>query len=298
MPRATVPAILLLALPLLACRSLGPVPDDQKKMIDALGSEEWTEREEASRALVEKGAAAFDALAWAEEHDDPEVRWRAATILDAIREAEEQAERERLEAIPSRVERRKRAESGVNLGLVKTERGFYSGQTRVLPFFSHSYDRKAEESDLVLWPILSGTKKRGERRTWWSVPLLFYSQWQDEPKEIFVTSVPFFWYKYSESDEMSVFAVPLLLSGWFDNPHTRVVSIFPLFLHVANKQTQRENLLVWPLFSRFEWGPEYFYTADLTTLLWRYEQSPEGKELRLLYFLRFEWDRPARAAAP
>jgi hypothetical protein len=56
-----------------------------EQLIEALGAETPSERREAERLLQERGEGAKDALEKAvDDHEDPEVRWRARRVLRAL----------------------------------------------------------------------------------------------------------------------------------------------------------------------------------------------------------------------
>jgi hypothetical protein len=53
-------------------------------LVEQLGSPDWREREEAFAELERRGAAVREALEAAADHEDPEVRWRVARLLDRL----------------------------------------------------------------------------------------------------------------------------------------------------------------------------------------------------------------------
>src|SRR5262245_18536794 len=56
-----------------------------ERLIEQLGDERFTVREQAQHDLAEIGAAAFDALAAAQSHDDLDVAHRARFLVQSIR---------------------------------------------------------------------------------------------------------------------------------------------------------------------------------------------------------------------
>lgn len=98
-----------------------------EQWIQRLGAERPAQRKAAEDALAEFGAAARSALeAAAEDHEDPEVRWRARRLL---RNLDAPAERGRLRRVaPDRagpdVDRDGEDESGSNRALRRTFEGF------------------------------------------------------------------------------------------------------------------------------------------------------------------------------
>lgn len=63
---------------------LSIAPPDAPALVRQLGSDEFAEREAASRKLAALGQAAVDALRHGLKSDDPEVRSRAARLLQSI----------------------------------------------------------------------------------------------------------------------------------------------------------------------------------------------------------------------
>ncbi|GEM_PF-2726067 len=91
MMRWTIVAMLVLSAvaPVFAGEKAEAGPDEARiqRLIEALGSERWKEREKATDALVEIGEAAVPALTQALQSEDPEVRVRARDALERIRKA-------------------------------------------------------------------------------------------------------------------------------------------------------------------------------------------------------------------
>src|SRR5947209_5791743 len=86
--RALCPLLLAvemtLALPALAVGTETPTPVEIRRLITQLGSDEFAEREAASRRLEAIGAPALPALHRAAASQDPEVRRRAGQVIPAI----------------------------------------------------------------------------------------------------------------------------------------------------------------------------------------------------------------------
>jgi HEAT repeat protein len=81
-------AFLLLYIPALSGEQPGPGGEALQKrietLIERLGSDDWEEREDASKELIRIGEAALPALDKAALSDDPEVRFRADAAIRAI----------------------------------------------------------------------------------------------------------------------------------------------------------------------------------------------------------------------
>jgi hypothetical protein len=69
---------------LLSLVFLAALPDDTGRLVTQLGSPRYAEREAASRALEQLGPEAIPALRVARQDRDPEIRNRAATLVDRI----------------------------------------------------------------------------------------------------------------------------------------------------------------------------------------------------------------------
>lgn len=96
-----------------------------EQLIEALGAERPSERREAERALQERGENAKDALEKAvEDHEDPEVRWRARRVLRALNGDAPRLERagEGLERTAPRANRGEDGEPGPIRGMEDLER--------------------------------------------------------------------------------------------------------------------------------------------------------------------------------
>src|SRR5947209_4425555 len=87
--RALCPLLLAVgmtqALPALAAGTGTPTPAEVRRLVTQLGSDEFAEREAASRRLEAIGAPALPALHQAAASQDPEVRRRAGQVIPAIR---------------------------------------------------------------------------------------------------------------------------------------------------------------------------------------------------------------------
>src|SRR4051794_2831547 len=86
--RALCPLLLgvgmTLALPALTAGAETPTPAEVRRLITQLGSDEFAEREAATRRLEAIGAPALPALHQAAASQDPEVRRRAGQVIPAI----------------------------------------------------------------------------------------------------------------------------------------------------------------------------------------------------------------------
>src|SRR5690242_12803645 len=80
-------ALLLVASALV--QAADPKPDENaertRRLIQQLGSESYTERDQAIRELSAMGAAAVEALEFAARGEDPEVRNQASRLLARLR---------------------------------------------------------------------------------------------------------------------------------------------------------------------------------------------------------------------
>jgi hypothetical protein len=86
---AILPVTLFVGLP---CVAGPPSPSDPApidRLVAQLGSEAFSEREEATEALEEIGTPALDALTRARGSSDPEVRHRACLLVEHIRIAQQ-----------------------------------------------------------------------------------------------------------------------------------------------------------------------------------------------------------------
>src|SRR5262249_18681017 len=81
--RTVLPGLILAAVLAPAARAGGPAPDPDG-LVAKLGSVKYAERAAAMAALDQLGPAALDALRKASQHPDPEVRHRAAVLVQRI----------------------------------------------------------------------------------------------------------------------------------------------------------------------------------------------------------------------
>ncbi|MBI4617725.1 MAG: PQQ-binding-like beta-propeller repeat protein [Planctomycetes bacterium] len=82
---ADFPALLFVS-PVFPLVQPPPPPDDAElaRLVETLGSDSWEKREEAAKALEGFGAGMADSLARYLEHEDAEVRYRVARLLDRL----------------------------------------------------------------------------------------------------------------------------------------------------------------------------------------------------------------------
>jgi HEAT repeat protein len=63
-----------------------PIDEETKKLIEGLSAEEWQTREDATKALIEKGLPIMPEMTKLLKSEDPEVKTRAEVIIKAIEE--------------------------------------------------------------------------------------------------------------------------------------------------------------------------------------------------------------------
>jgi hypothetical protein len=80
-----LPLVLAVSPPAPAAPAMPPTADQVARWVEQLGDNDFATRQKASQHLWEAGKAAEAALARAAQSDDPEVRRRAAEILDKFR---------------------------------------------------------------------------------------------------------------------------------------------------------------------------------------------------------------------
>lgn len=256
-------------------------------MVEKLASPDWTTREDATEELKAAGFPALPSLARARDHEDAEVRWRVASLARAIGREVELRRRNRLLRISPGEEARARGENRVDLALFRSERGHYSGSTRLLPLFGYEYDEKLGQEDLCLWPLATRWRSDPNELTFYSFPF-FHLKTRREPRLIQFLSLPVI-YTYSKEDDSRSFWVPPLLSGFSDSPRKRKVSIFPLLYHSVDHRRDREDVWVWPLLTKVERRGERYSVGLLFSLLFEYTYDPNWQEVRIFWVLRFRW---------
>jgi len=80
------------AMPATATADDAPRPKEVAALVRQLGADGFAQREQAQRRLIELGEAVRPALARASETPDPEVRWRARSILATLEKIAYEAE--------------------------------------------------------------------------------------------------------------------------------------------------------------------------------------------------------------
>lgn len=282
---------------LTACGGLPAGGEAYDPIVERLGSPDWNTREEAQHRLERAGRPALPALGRAEGHDDPEVQWRAREISRTIVEEEERRERARLWSISAGEEARARRASRFDLLLWRSERGHYSGATRLIPFFRTDYDRRRGQSETVVWPLGTRWSSTEEEFNLCSIPLLFGLHTNREVGEFRLISVPLIYHRSKAREEKALF-LPPLLSGYADSPRFRVVSIFPILLHWIDKKLDSEMVFFTPLLMRYARRGDRFSVDLLFSLLFKYTYDPDGQEIRLFRFIRFRWGERPQAIDP